>query len=234
MSKIKILVLITLFTIKLDVFAQKSKVVIEFIPSYQNQKLELNKWYKSPDVSDSITIEALRVYVGKFHFLTENSKRQNDYYLLDASVDSTCRIELEVPENQQIKGLQFDIGVDSNTTMKGVLPGSLDPLNGMYWTWNTGYINAKLEGSCRTCKSFRNKFQFHIGGYKHPLNTTKTVSLEMPKTDIIVTKITVMLDVSVWLANVNFTSPQSIMQPNVKAMQMANNFIKSCSIVSVE
>ena len=42
--------------------------------------------------------------------------------------------------------IQFHIGVDDKHNMTGAQTGDLDPLSGMFWTWNTGYIFFKHEG----------------------------------------------------------------------------------------
>ena len=62
-----------------------------------------------------------------------------------------------------MKRIYFQIGIDSLTNVSGDLDGDLDPALGMYWAWNSGYINMKLEGKSSSCKSVKKEFQFHIG-----------------------------------------------------------------------
>ena len=70
------------------------------------------------------------------------------------------------PKKHLIANAPFDLylGVDSVLNYNGVHEGALDPINGMYWTWQTGYINCKLEGNI-ICDSSRKSFEYHIGGY---------------------------------------------------------------------
>lgn len=59
---------------------------------------------------------------------------------------------------------QLYLGVDSVLNYNGVHEGSLDPINGMYWAWQTGYIHCKMEGNI-VCDSIKQRFEYHIGGY---------------------------------------------------------------------
>ncbi|MFT4599180.1 MAG: hypothetical protein ACI9WM_001432, partial [Arenicella sp.] len=52
------------------------------------------------------------------------------------------------------------------------LSEDLDPIHGMYWTWQSGYINTKIEGSRGD-----EKFTYHLGGYSFPYNASQEVML---------------------------------------------------------
>lgn len=88
-------------------------------------------------------------------------------------------------------GLKFMIGVDSAKSVSPITErqGVLDPAagaNGMYWSWNAGYIFVKIEGTSPQAPldpgTGENTFQYHtglFGGYSSPtLNNLKTVTLE--------------------------------------------------------
>ena len=55
--------------------------------------------------------------------------------------------------------------------------GDLDPTKGMYWAWQSGYINFKMEGSCSQCLATKNNFEFHLGGYQQPFYAMQTIEL---------------------------------------------------------
>ena len=40
----------------------------------------------------------------------------------------------------------------------------------MYWTWQSGYINFKIEGRIKTDNKPWQKIEYHIGGYRSPYN----------------------------------------------------------------
>lgn len=88
-------------------------------------------------------------------------------------------------------GLKFIIGVDSAKSVSPIAErtGVLDPAtgaSGMYWSWNSGYIFVKVEGTSPQApvepSTNERIFQYHtglFGGYDSPtLNNLKKVSLE--------------------------------------------------------
>lgn len=62
------------------------------------------------------------------------------------------------------KELIFLAGVDSLRNTTGIQTGALDPVWGMFWDWNTGYIMAMFEGDCTLTST--GIFMFHAGGFK--------------------------------------------------------------------
>ena len=77
---------------------------------------------------------------------------------------------LEIPEDTEFDAIQFNLGIDSLTNVSGALGGDLDPTKGMYWTWQNGYVNFKLQGTSDLCNNPKNEFEFHLGGYLKPFN----------------------------------------------------------------
>jgi hypothetical protein len=61
--------------------------------------------------------------------------------------------------------MEFMIGVDSARNNSGAQTGALDPTNGMFWSWSTGYIMAKFEGTSAQSPAAANALKFHIGGF---------------------------------------------------------------------
>lgn len=59
------------------------------------------------------------------------------------------------------------------------MSGDLDPTKGMYWTWDNGYINAKIEGKSNRCPTRNQEFQWHVGGYRKGVNTSREVTLKV-------------------------------------------------------
>ena len=78
----------------------------------------------------------------------------------------TDSLRLEAPFSA--KRVCFRIGLDSATQVSGRTDGALDPALGMYWAWNTGYIQCRLEGFSPDSKGKKGRFEFHIGGYARP------------------------------------------------------------------
>ncbi len=93
--------------------------------------------------------------------------QDDSYFLIKESVASSQMVELKnVPEGDY-QSVTFTVGVDSVRSCAPIdkRTGALDPANGMYWTWNSGYIFSMLEGSSAVSGATDNLFQFHVGGF---------------------------------------------------------------------
>ena len=115
-------------------------------------------------------------------------------------IDATDSNSFIILENEffMYDEIRFNIGVDSLTNVSGIFEGDLDPANGMYWTWQSGYINIKLEGTSRLCPARKNKFYWHIGGYTPPFNLLRKVALKTNgKVSIQLEKLFEEIDISV-------------------------------------
>lgn len=108
----------------------------------------------------------------------KKGKMPATYFLIDLSDSSSCRIQLPI-ENKKIQSLHFLLGIDSATNVKGVQKGVLDPVRGMFWTWNTGYVMAKMEGISPVSTMPGKKFSYHVGGFTGNQNVVKSIDLNM-------------------------------------------------------
>jgi hypothetical protein len=106
-------------------------------------------------------------------------KEKNSYHLIDESIAASQVINFSIPEGDYTS-LQFLLGVDSLHNVSGAQTDDLDPSKDMFWTWNTGYVMAKMEGNSPSSKIVNNKFEFHIGGFSGPYNVLKQVELNFP------------------------------------------------------
>jgi hypothetical protein len=101
----------------------------------------------------------------------------------------------------------------------GALSGDLDPSKGMYWSWQSGYINFKVEGKSPSCKTRKNKFQFHIGGYQEPFTTTRPVTIQAKS--IKDNTLTIILDFSKIFKSINLNSTNQVIIPGKEASDLA-------------
>lgn len=133
-------------------------------------------------LSQQYTITNLKYYISNIT-LTDDSghahKQKDGYYLISEDVDSSQDLVLTDIVPGKYKSLSFLIGVDSLRNCSGAQSGALDPINGMFWTWNTGYIFFKLEGKSPASKQPGHIFEYHIGGYKEPTNFLREVNIDL-------------------------------------------------------
>jgi hypothetical protein len=209
-------------------YAQKEAVSIHFRPVYDSLPIEIEKKY--PYKNDSIEISVIRFYISNIGFY------QNDQ-LVAEPVKKHHLIDIENPASQFIlhtgekavpcNSIRFSIGVDSLTNVSGAMGGDLDPVFGMYWTWQSGYINFKLEGKSKLCPARKNQFTYHIGGYEYPYNTLQQVDLPVADSKDIV----IDIDIHQLLNQLQLNEVYEVMSPGEKAMGIAKK-ISSAFIVS--
>jgi hypothetical protein len=99
-------------------------------------------------------------------------------HLVDEGDSSSLVLHLST-DLADVRTISFVVGVDSLANTGGVQGGDLDPMLGMFWTWNTGYIYARLEGESDSAHSPAHRFTWDIGGYKDPSNALRTVTLAL-------------------------------------------------------
>ena len=90
----------------------------------------------------------LKYYLSHMSLVNENGERVELYAheLIDQSVPSSLELGDVVIPDGHYTSLEFNLGVDSLHNHSGDQGGDLDPMYGMIWTWNTGYIFFKHEG----------------------------------------------------------------------------------------
>ena len=215
--------------------SSENNLQINFQPIVNNTSLQLNSNAYSVNSKDSIFITTFKMYVGKIVLNDEESKEEfvdENYHLLNAENVESMKIDLKNLSLKKISTIDFLVGVDSIENTKGALDGDLDVSNAMYWTWNSGFINFKLEGHSPICKSIHHAFEFHIGGFKHPNNTIRKIHLAL-KNPIVIsaeTKINVNINLAEILNSVDLQTQNSIVEPSNEAVEMADNFVKMFSI----
>ena len=124
-----------------------------------DQPVELNTPIQFND--STLTISTLKFYVTQL-----NKDGISTIQLIDWSEKDTRYLSASMIA-------QLHLGTDSSTNVSGNLDGDLDPINGMYWAWNSGYINFKLEGYWNN--RAEEKFEYHIGGYRQPYATFREI-----------------------------------------------------------
>jgi len=204
----------------LNAGAQDS-IMVRFLPKMVNEDLYLQKEYLLD--KDTIDISQLKFYVSDMSFydgdtLVYVSKKK--YHLIDLAQPTTMSLTEKLESPLKYNQVKFNIGIDSLTNVSGAIEGDLDPTNGMYWTWQSGYINFKLEGTSSICPTRLNRFQWHIGGYLTPFNTLKEVSLS---TQFETNVVNIEVHIDKLLRTFDLSQTHQIMSPNARAVDIADH-----------
>ena len=203
---------------------------LKIIPVFGNASIIENQWYVTHR-GDSIQFENIQFYISAIEFETQKGERIKDpqyAHLIDVFEPSTLNIPFNKVNIKTVKKISFNIGIDSLTSVSGALGGDLDPQKGMYWAWQSGYINMKIEGKSPQCKTRKNAFQFHLGGYMQPFYGKRSIELPIKgqNTEGVILKI----DISRFFESISLVQQNSIMIPCKEAMELANNSVKMFSI----
>jgi hypothetical protein len=138
-------------------------------------------WYTNAS-GESFSVTRLKYYLSNFELIRNDEvkyKLENGYFLVDESNQASTVLELpDVPAGQYDK-IRFLIGVDSARNVSGAQTGALDPANGMFWTWSTGYIFYKLEGKSPASANVDSTFNYHIAGFRESNNTNSLRWVEL-------------------------------------------------------
>lgn len=202
----------------------QQQVSVNFDLYYHGKLVNVNHNSDTLIRSNDCTITALKLYLTKIKFYHDNSLvycPHIDAHLIDVSKPSTCQWYEAIPDGIVFNKVHFTIGVDSLTHRRGPLDGALDPINGMYWTWQSGYINVKIEGTSSRSSAKGKRIQYHIGGYHSATNTVREITLPIYGNNLYIG-----FDIGQFFDNVDF-DVNHIMAPSPKAAQLST-LIASC------
>lgn len=227
-----------------DHHAGTGSLRVNFTPMFGDSLLELNTEAYVTGNGDTITLSKYKYYVSNIKLTDDEGNIHsiaNGYYLIDAASAASQTITLSDIPGGHYTTLSFLIGVDSTRNVSGSQTGALDPANGMFWTWNSGYIMAKMEGTSPQSTESFNAVTYHIGGFTGTNSALRTATIALT-TNASVTAtgnplVTLKSDAAEW-----FVSPNSIsiatnafaMMPNAFSAQVADNYSNMFSLISVQ
>jgi len=157
--------------------------IIHFKATVNGEPLTFKKKY-SNSFKESFSVERFKFYFGKARLIAETTKRGvplegDEYSLIDFKDSTLCTLRFHTRPGKYNQ-LDFLLGVDSIRNTTGAQTGALDPSKGMFWTWNSGYVMAKLEGTSPLSKQPAHVIEYHIGGFRAPYNTAREIKMKFP------------------------------------------------------
>ncbi len=198
-------------------------------PSYDAWAIGQQKVH--PVTGDTITFTQLRYYITNVQLQkTDNSwwTQPESYYLIDASSTSGSMVKMTNVPAGEYKAVKFIIGVDSLRNVSGAQSGVLSASEGMFWDWNTGYIQVRAEGNSPS--SGTGKFLYHLGGFSGPDNALQTKEISFGAGTLTASPTSgpmIHLKVNTarfWHGGVKIKDLSVIHMPGAAAASMAKNF----------
>lgn len=167
--------------------------------------LTLEKYYKLG--KDSLMIQELKFYLSDFQFEKETRKHMLIGPKLINLQDSNSLHLFPDFTVEEYQSLRFDFGLDSSYHVSEIVDGPLNPMNGMYWAWNSGYIQFKCTGTSSSIPLTDQTFEYHLGGYRQPFETLVPIEIGIRGN-------TLILDIKPFFEQmVDFTLIQRVMIP---------------------
>ncbi len=148
--------------------AGKGKV--RLVHTFRGEKFELNKPY--------ITLLGDTVLFTKFKYYWHLPDVQT-YKLID--LEDTLQKTVICKHSPT-----FGIGIEAKDNTQGTQQGVLDPLQGMFWTWEQGYAFIKVEGYFSPYLPTKTSFVLHMGSNENYLPLaypaqTKEITIQTEK-----------------------------------------------------
>ncbi len=154
---------------------ETGSLILEFDTRAGDENFELNKDYENAS-GETFRLTKLNYYVSNIILTTTDGTdyvvpQDSSYFLIMEEVKESQKVRLNnIPVGNYNK-VAFTIGVDSLRSTMDISKrhGVLNPAHGhdgMYWSWNSGYIFFKAEGiSPAAPAELDHKFTYHIGGF---------------------------------------------------------------------
>ena len=208
------------------------------------EKLVAGGLYKN-SYGETYTIDRLKYYISGIKLISTDGnavmESGDPCYLVYSDDELSGTITFEVSEGRY-SAISFLLGVDSLYNVSGAQTGALDPVNGMFWTWNTGYVSIKIEGRSPLSNLPQHLIEYHLGGFKGPDNVNQRIDLLFPggNTDTKENKTTmirVKTDVNSFFNSVHslpIKNNPACTSPGRLARQYSENYARIFSIDKVE
>lgn len=176
--------------------AETGSLTITFDNRAGDQDLVLNTDYVNAS-GETFRLTRLNYYVSNIRLYTASGSefivpQDSSYFLILEDEPETHTVKINGVPVGDYSRMIFMVGVDSLRSTMDVSrrTGVLDPAqghDGMYWTWNSGYIFFKMDGFSPAAPAEQeHRISYHIGGfggYDSPaLNNIREVTINLGDT----------------------------------------------------
>lgn len=224
-----VLLIFNYFLFAQNGIAQTNCLAVPVVATFNSKPLILTDTTYSKSGNHKIKFEVLKFYISKVTLKQTNNivwQENDSFHLIDFDENDSNALCLEIPDDIEFDAIQFNLGIDSLTNVSGALGGDLDPTKGMYWTWQSGYVNFKLQGTSSLCNNPKNEFEFHLGGYLKPFNNLQTIQLMISNPNQFI----IAFNLEQFVNQLDLENVNHIMSPSAAAVEHAQLAAKCFSI----
>lgn len=205
------------------------------------ESFAMNTPLKHPMTGDTLSFTTFKYYVSNFKLKDANGDwwvHPESYFLVDltAGIEGLISIS-DVPAGTYTE-MSYVLGVDSLRNVSGAQDGALSIANNMFWSWSSGYIMLKAEGSSPQAES--GYFTFHLGGFTDT-NNVVTAKTALFSSENLVVKENGTSEVHLvanparlWHSSPSVSSTEMIHMPGAGAYTMATDFYGSVNFDHVQ
>lgn len=157
------------------------KVEFDAVWAANMDPFNMNTKMFHPKTGDSLTFTTFKFYVSNIKLKNADGtlwEVEESYHLVDLSDPTAVVFDFSNVPSGTYTGMYLTMGVDSARNVSGAQEGALDPANGMFWSWNSGYIMIKAEGL--SPQGTGGSFTYHLGGFSGPDNTVMVKDINFP------------------------------------------------------
>jgi hypothetical protein len=212
----------------------KDNVVLDIHHVWGSDQIDFitGEAYLHAGTGDEMTLFTYDYYISNIELIKADGSiwaEEESYHFIKLSQgQNTLPLEIKQVPAGKYQGISYVIGVDSLRNVSGSQRGALDPVNLMFWSWNTGYIFIKAEGQSPNTAS--GNFSFHVGGFSGQHNALRENTHSFDGATLEVKEahepsITLVNRVDhLWFDNVNLVERDGVHTSGAVAAQLASNF----------
>lgn len=193
---------------------------------------------------DPFSVHLYKYYISNIRFVKADGgeyAEPESYHLINQAEPTSFSFAIANMPEGKYTAVKLMLGVDSTRNVSGAQTGDLDPLKDMFWTWNSGYIMAKIEGQSSSSPKSDKSVVFHLGGFSGSYNVLHEVTLALPQALEIknggASSITFRSDILKWFEAPNmidFALINNVMNPGKDAYNLSVNYSNMLSVTKVE
>lgn len=171
--------------------AETGKVTISLEHQWEtvSNDFQLNTEYTHSTTGDQLTFTTFKYYVSNLRLKKTDGTwwtHPESYFLVDLSQSSSANLILTGVPAGNYSEVSYVMGVDSTRNVSGAQSGALSTTHGMFWSWNTGYIMLKAEGTSPQA-TMGGAFTYHLGGFSGANNIVTFKDAAFGSDELIVT-----------------------------------------------